>query len=107
MSKEKKQIRNAFNLACLKRDKYQCKKCGKKADKDNWKETLDVHHIQDRSLIPEGSIKENGICLCFECHEKAEQFHRTGTPFPGYSVNELYEIIGSSYETVNRIVYGQ
>lgn len=43
-----------------------------------------------------GYVKENGISLCPECHEKAEIFHSTGKAFPGYAPEDLYRKIGSS-----------
>ena len=45
-----------------------------------------------------GYVLENGASLCAECHKKAEQFHETGTSFPGYSPEELYAAIDSSHE---------
>lgn len=59
---------------------------------------LDAHHITDRNEMPNGGyVMENGIALCNECHEKAEQFHSTGESFPGYSPEELYRSIESNY----------
>jgi len=70
-----------------------------KSSKEKAQEELDAHHICDRNLMPNGGyVLENGISLCPECHEKAEVFHSTGTPVPGYSVEELYKKINSSYE---------
>ena len=45
-----------------------------------------------------GYVKENGISLCPDCHQKAEVFHSTGTPVEGYSPDDLYKKINSSYE---------
>ena len=45
-----------------------------------------------------GYVKENGISLCPTCHEKAEVFHSTGTALPGWAPEDLYRLIGSSYE---------
>jgi hypothetical protein len=102
MSQKKKEIRNNFNLACLKRDRYRCVCCGLQATPENWRDSLDVHHIQDRNLLPNGGyVKENGVTLCKvgeNCHLKAEQFHITGTALPGFSPEDLYVKIGSSYE---------
>lgn len=49
-----------------------------------------------------GYVKENGISLCADCHEKAENFHRTGVSVPGYSPDELYRLVGSSKEKAIR-----
>ena len=99
MSGEKKRIRTLFRDDCYKRDGFRCAVCGMKSSKDKAQERLDAHHITDRNLMPNGGyVKENGISLCPECHEKAEVFHSTGTPVPGYSVEELYKKINSSYE---------
>lgn len=100
MAKEgKKLIRTAFRNAVFKRDGYKCVTCTFKSSVDNAEKDLDAHHITDRTLIPNGGyVKENGISLCAPCHEKAEVFHSTGTPEPGYSPEELYKLIGSSLE---------
>lgn len=99
MSAEKKAVRKAFRDACYKRDGFRCAVCGMKSSKDKAEEELDAHHITDRNLMPNGGyVKENGISLCAQCHEKAEVFHSTGTPVPGYSVEDLYKKIKSSYE---------
>lgn len=46
----------------------------------------------------EGYSPFNGISLCSDCHLKAEEFFSTGTAIEGYSVDDLYAIIGSNYE---------
>lgn len=99
MSAEKKAIRKYFRDACYKRDGFRCAMCGMKSSKDKAEQELDAHHITDRNEMPNGGyVKENGISLCPQCHEKAEVFHSTGTPVPGYSVEDLYKRINSSYE---------
>jgi 5-methylcytosine-specific restriction endonuclease McrA len=99
MSSEKKLIRKNFRDSCFKRDKYCCAKCKFKSSPDKAEQELDAHHITDRNLMPNGGyVKENGISLCAPCHEKAEVFHSTGTPVPGYSVEELYQCIGSAHQ---------
>ena len=90
----KKEVRRLFNEAVLERDGHRCVKCGSIAK-------LNVHHIRDRHDMPGGGyVKENGISLCEDsCHLKAEQWHISGgkeAP-PGFSPNELYDEIGSSY----------
>ena len=50
-----------------------------------------------------GYVLENGISLCDRdngCHWKAEQFHLTdGEDWEdGFHPNDLYDLIGSSYE---------
>lgn len=73
--------------------------CGFKSSPAKAEEELDAHHITDRTLMPNGGyVKENGISLCAECHEKAEEYHKTGVAFPGYSPAELYNKIGSSHD---------
>lgn len=99
MSSSKKVIRKKFRDDCFARDKYSCAKCNFKSSPDKAEKELDAHHITDRNLLSHGGyVKENGISLCSECHIKAEVFHSTGTPIPGYSVEELYVVIGSSLE---------
>lgn len=99
MGAEKKAIRKAFRDACYQRDKYCCAMCGMKSSKEKAEEDLDVHHVTDQSLLPNGGyVKENGISLCGPCHEKAEVFHSTGTSVEGYSIEDLYKKINSSYE---------
>lgn len=97
----KKQIRDRFREVVLKRDEYKCVMCG------YWPQDpffLDVHHITDRSLMPNGGYSEyNGITLCCDrskkdsCHEKAEWYHARGFAISGYSPDNLYDRINSSY----------
>jgi predicted restriction endonuclease len=99
MGSEKKAIRKAFRDACYKRDGYRCAVCGMKSSKDKAEQELDAHHITDRSkIVNRGYTPLNGISLCPDCHQKAEVFHSTGTPVEGYSVDDLYKKINSSYE---------
>lgn len=97
MSFDKKLVRKRFREAVFTRDNYACRMC-------NWSRAsqllaLDAHHITDRNLMPNGGYcKENGISLCPECHEKAEVFHSTGVSVEGYSPDDLYKKIGSSYD---------
>ncbi len=99
MGANKKIVRKAFRDACYKRDGFRCAVCGMKSSIDKAEEELDAHHVTDRKLMPNGGyVKENGISLCAECHIKAEVFHSTGTPIEGYSVEDLYKKINSSYE---------
>lgn len=111
----KKQVRSAFRSIVMERDGYRCAMCGV-AGRDrqggnghvrhhpniveNELQLLDAHHITDRNQMPYGGyVKENGITLCDErCHRLAEVFHQTVTPHPGYSPDELYARIGSTFE---------
>jgi predicted restriction endonuclease len=97
MSSEKKRIRQAFRDAVFKRDSNACRVCFIKRD------DLDAHHITDRNLMPNGGYAaSNGISLCPVHHEMAEVFHSTGTPVPGFSPNDLYILIGSSYDLATK-----
>ena len=99
MSKEKQLVRQNFRDAVFKRDGFRCAKCGMKSSKDKAEEELDAHHIVSRCDMPNGGyVKENGISLCPECHEKAEVFHSTGVSVEGYSPDDLYKLINSSVE---------
>jgi 5-methylcytosine-specific restriction endonuclease McrA len=99
MSSEKKVIRKLFRDACYKRDKFCCVMCGMKSSKEKAEADLDAHHITDRRLMPHGGyVKENGISLCAECHQKAEIYHSTGTALEGFAPDDLYKKINSSYE---------
>lgn len=99
MSNQKKLIRQAFRDACYKRDNYKCVTCGFKSSKEKAEQELDAHHVTNRDEMPNGGyVKENGISLCAACHEKAEHYHSTGVALPGFSIQELYEKIGSSLE---------
>lgn len=92
--KNKKLIRQEFNDSVFKRDKYKCVFC-------NVTENLDAHHITDRHEMPnDGYVKENGITLCSKHHLDAERFHMTkGKEWvENMHPDDLYEIIGSSYE---------
>jgi len=93
MSDQKRAVRHRFQKGVFARDKHRCKVCGDQTP------YLDPHHITDRSLLPNGGYAlANGISLCPPCHEKAEVFHQTGAPLPGFSPEDLYALIGSSYE---------
>lgn len=99
MGSEKKVIRKLFRDLVYKRDGFRCAVCGMKSSKDKAEQELDAHHITDRKEMPNGGyVKENGISLCPECHEKAEEFHKTGVAAEGYSVEDLYKKINSNYE---------
>lgn len=95
MSGKKQQVRSDFRKAVFKRDSFKCKTCGFPGSE----EILDAHHVTDRTQMPNGGyVKENGISLCEPCHEKAEAFHSYGVAVPGFSPEELYLLIGSTYE---------
>jgi 5-methylcytosine-specific restriction endonuclease McrA len=94
MSEKKKQIRAEFRDACFLRDGNKCRVCGATG-------TLDSHHITDRAELPSGGyVKENGISLCQKCHVKAEVWHSSEKTKSevGFHPNDLYVLIGSSYE---------
>ena len=99
MSQHKKQIWRRFREAVFARDHHRCACCGFESSPERAESELDAHHITDRTEMPSGGyVPENGISLCEACHWKAEAFHR-GEPIPqGYSPEELYRRIGSSYE---------
>lgn len=88
-----KRWRKEFNEAVFGRDKYFCRYCGDVA--------VDAHHITDRHDLPNGGyVESNGISLCETCHIKAGEHHITdGKTWPnGFHPNDLYRLIGSSYE---------
>lgn len=98
MSKQKQLIRERFNFACLNRDGHKCVFCERT---DN----LDVHHIRNRSLMPNGGyVRQNGITLCPEHHLMAEKFHQTNGAewVEGMHPDDLYRMIGSSREEAVR-----
>ena len=92
----KKEVRLQFFQAVFNRDKA-CRTCGA-----GWKMSgprFDAHHITDRSSMPNGGyVLENGIFLCPDCHWRAEAYHRDEVPEDGFWPDELYLLIGSSYE---------
>lgn len=108
MGHKKKATRQVFRDKVFGRSKYHCECCGVKGvdrqayvPKKNEKPPvmLDAHHITDRHDFPNGGyVLQNGISVCDDCHMKAEQFHSTGTAVPGYSPDELYKIINSSFD---------
>lgn len=101
MSVKKKAVRAAFRKACFDRDGHKCRMCG--TVPENGDDGLDAHHITDRNDMPNGGyVRENGISLCAECHEKAEMFHSLGEPYPGYSPIDLYLKIGSTEAIARR-----
>ena len=99
----KKETREAFRNAVFKRDGYVCAMCGHKPVTID---QLDAHHITDRTYMPFGGYcAANGISLCTDrcvnsdCHRKAEHLHATGIEFPGYTPDDLYVKIKSSYKS--------
>lgn len=97
MSGDKKRVRAEFRDAVFSRDGYQCRSCGWSVQTAEL--YLDAHHITDRSLMPNGGYcAANGISLCPACHHKAEVFHNTGVAHPGFAPDDLYALIGTSYE---------
>lgn len=88
----KKAVRAAFREAVFARDGHCCRVCGRSDT------ALDAHHISDRTTLPGGGyVPENGISLCAPCHRLAEQLWETGVAAPGFSPDQLYALIGSSY----------
>ena len=114
----KKQVRTAFRTAVFRRDRYRCAMCGRFGKDRQGGDAheayrpatlsveladLDAHHITDRNDMPNGGyVAENGISLCAPCHLLAEIFHDTGTPHPGFSPDDLYAKIDSSFEKAQR-----
>ena len=102
MSAKKKQVRAAFRTACFIRDGNKCRFCKAEPPKGTSVEDfLDAHHITDRNELPNGGyVAENGISLCAACHEKAEVYHESEKTIhePGFLPNDLYNLIGSSFE---------
>lgn len=89
-----KRWRKEFNASVFDRDESVCKVCGGGGK-------LDAHHITDRHDLPNGGyVPSNGISLCEPCHIKAGEHHITnGASWPeGFHPNDLYAMIGSSYE---------
>ena len=81
---QKKLIRQRFREAVFSRDDHRCRTCGWAVFTDEV--DLDAHHITDRNDMPNGGyVKENGISLCPACHEKAEEFHKTGVAIESFS----------------------
>ena len=102
MSAEKKRIRESFRNAVHARDGHKCQGCGWAIFTDDI--VLDAHHITNRNLMPNGGyVKENGISLCNACHRKAEVFHETRTALPGWAPEDLYKMIGSSYDLAVKV----
>lgn len=115
----KKQVRKDFRNAVFSRDKYACRCCGvlglDRQGGDEWKKyhpkarkedlvDLDSHHIIERTLIENGGyVKENGISVCTECHLKCEEYWVTGKAVLGYSIEELFALIGSSEEMAHEV----
>jgi hypothetical protein len=127
MSLQKKQVRSVFRESVFRRDRYRCRVCERKIhfgtsgrieQEEMGIETildlLDAHHVMPREDMPGGGyVKENGICLCKvppngkligepvaqrSCHEKAEEWLKTGSGDVGYDPESLYRLIGSSLD---------
>jgi predicted restriction endonuclease len=104
----KKEIRQRFREAVLRRAGHRCEACGAegvdrqgpgvRGEAGQGPPCLDAHHVADRHLFPNGGyVPANGICLCDGCHAKAERFHATGLAVDGYAPDDLYRIISSSF----------
>ena len=103
MASTKQLVRQRFRDACFARDRHRCRVCN--SVPPNGDDGLDAHHITDRNEMPNGGyVKENGISLCAPCHEKAEVYHASSkaTSEPGYSPDDLYRYVGSSYDSARR-----
>ena len=104
MSSQKKTIRRTFRISVFERDCYQCVMCGlhgqdRQADHDEGLPTLDAHHIENRNKFQNGGYNIlNGISLCDDCHIKAEAYHTTGVAVENFAPEDLYTLIGSSFE---------
>ena len=96
MSLSKKAVRKTFREVVFKRDGHKCVCCFKT-------EELDAHHITDRNFFENGGyVLANGISLCSDCHLKAEEFHCTGVSYVGYSPEDLYRKINSSFDKAKK-----
>jgi 5-methylcytosine-specific restriction endonuclease McrA len=92
-------LRVSFNKAVFERDGYKCRVCGKPNVTQWGHYSLAAHHICDRHDMPNGGyVPENGISLCETCHWEAEREHNNQSARPGYSRQELYELIGTSFD---------
>lgn len=106
MAKEsKKAVRSAFRKSVFERANYRCECCKKhgydrqEPVSENKRVPLDAHHITNRNKFKNGGYnKYNGISVCDECHLLAEIYHQTGVSHPGYSPEDLYAIVKSSFE---------
>lgn len=103
----KKKIRADFRKTVFERDKYQCVCCKRKgfcrqtgfSPYQGQLVELDAHHIQNRHLFKNGGYTlSNGITVCTECHIAAEAAHVNEACQDGFSPEELYTKIGSSFE---------
>lgn len=57
-----------WKVEVLRRDKFNCKKCGTNSKRDN---RLVAHHIRNYSSYKEGRTDvDNGVTLCSNCHVK-------------------------------------
>ena len=107
MSQNKKFVRKTFRDGVFKRDKYRCVMCGFQSTPEKAEKELDAHHITPREELPGGGyVKENGVTLCkgddgSSCHEKAEMV-LNGDCISGFSPDDLYVKVGSSYEEAFR-----
>ncbi len=103
MSKKKSDTRDKFREAVFARDNNKCKFC----DKTNG---LDAHHITNRSKMPGGGyILENGITLCKDHHLDAEIYHMSAGHecIEGFHPDDLYRLIGTTYEVAYAISLGR
>ena len=96
MAQGKRDARLKLFVAVADRDRH-CKGCYVPWTISGPK--FDAHHITDRHEMPNGgNVLENLIFLCPKCHWRAEAYHRNEDPEDGFWPDQLYELIGSSYE---------
>ncbi len=102
--KKKHLVRKKFRDAVFTRDQYRCACCGFESSPDvDESQQLDAHHITPREEMPNGGyVAENGISLCWTCHVFAEDYYANGKTVKGYRPEDLYTLVGSSYEKALR-----
>lgn len=92
IKQDHKRWRKQFNEDCLNRDNHKCRFCDEIF-------SLDVHHITDRREMPNGGyVLSNGITVCDKHHLLCEEWHYMGYGLIEYKPENLYSMIGSSYQ---------
>jgi len=94
--KERKQQHNIIGInnwrnKVKKRNNHTCQKCGSKKH-------LHAHHINDFKHFPEERLKiENGITLCFECHnaKNGKSIHNIYGKYP--NKKQINEFLNKSF----------
>ena len=75
---------------------YKCEKCGSKNG-------IQSHHIFKRKHMATRFVIENGMCLCFVCHEWVEKNPKRFSDWAVFKIgNEMYESLDRLHRQIHQ-----